>query len=56
MFSYIIVGMNDMDVVCCFYDVLFVVMDVCLGVFDEKGWLLYFKDGWMFGVIVLIDG
>ena len=56
MFSHITVGTNDMDVAHRFYDALFAAMGARPGVFDEKGRLLYFKDGRMFGVTASIDG
>ena len=56
MFSHITVGTNDMDVAHRFYDALFAAMGARPGVFDEKGRLLYFKDGRMFGVTAPIDG
>ncbi|HEL3008572.1 TPA: VOC family protein [Stenotrophomonas maltophilia] len=56
MFSHITVGTNDMDAARRFYDALFAAMGARPGVFDEKGRLLYFKDGRMFGVTAPIDG
>ena len=56
MFSHITVGTNDMDVAHRFYDALFTALGARPGVFDDKGRLVYFKDGRMFIVTAPIDG
>lgn len=56
MFSHITVGTNDMDVAHRFYDALFGALGARPGVFDDKGRLVYFKDGRMFIVTAPIDG
>lgn len=56
MFSHITVGTNDMDAAHRFYDALFTTLGARAGVFDDKGRLVYFKDGRMFIVTAPIDG
>jgi len=56
MFSHITVGTNDMDAAHRFYDALFGALGARPGVFDDKGRLVYFKDGRMFIVTAPIDG
>lgn len=56
MFSHVTVGTNDIAVARRFYDALFIALGARAGVADEKGRLVYFKDGRMFIVTPPIDG
>lgn len=56
MFSHVVVGSNDLARSRRFYDALFAAIGGRAGVVDEKGRVVYLKDGRMFVVTTPIDG
>ncbi|MHC1548372.1 VOC family protein [Phyllobacterium sp. K27] len=56
MFSHIAVGSNDLAKSQTFYDALFAAMGGDSGKMDEKGRLVYIKEGRAFIVTLPIDG
>lgn len=51
MFSYVMLGVNDFEVLKKFYDVVLGVLGYEFGVFDEYGWVFYYM---LKGILVLI--
>ena len=56
MFSHMMVGSNDIDRSKTFYDAIFTAIGGRAGRLDEKGRLIYMKDGGIFIVTRPIDG
>ncbi|WMJ70236.1 VOC family protein [Stenotrophomonas sp. 24(2023)] len=56
MFSHVVVGSNDLERSRRFYDALFATLGGPAGTVDEKGRLVYIKEGRMFVVTLPIDG
>ncbi|MCI4588913.1 VOC family protein [Sphingobium sp. BYY-5] len=56
MFSHVMVGTNDIEASKAFYDALFVTLGSKPSMTDDKGRLIYMRNGALFMVTLPIDG